>query len=319
MTSYNFKSIFAHHLEEYISLRVSNGYSETSFNKLIQFDTFLCEMEYRENYLSREIVNLWCVQKESEGNNNQIKRINNVKLFCEYLNFIGIKANIPSVKVNSSKHVPYVMSIEEVQLFFNALDSYYLNVYDSVGFFKFMIPVMMRLYYLCGMRNNEVCTLRFEDIDHSRKAFKINGKNQKERFVYMSNDTYQMIVMYSQRMRIYSLDGWLFPNRNSNKPFLNTSVCKAFTRVVSLTGIGTHDFHPTPHSLRHTYVVHRIDQWIDDGNDVKQLIPYLSKQLGHSTPVETFYYYHMLLSSYKPVSSSSRNLYPEVMTYEEEE
>lgn len=44
---------------------------------------------------------------------------------------------------------------------------------------------------------------------------------------------------------------------------------------------------------------------------------YLSKQLGHSSLSETYYYYHMLESSFDPIREKTRTVYPEVMAYEE--
>ena len=49
---------------------------------------------------------------------------------------------------------------------------------------------------------------------------------------------------------------------------------------------------PSPHSLRHAFVVNRINAWATEGSDVESLMPYLSAYLGHAGVGETFYYYH---------------------------
>ena len=122
---------------------------------------------------------------------------------------------------------------------------------------------------------------------------------------------------YIFKITHYITSEWLFPSSNYEKHILKTTIDKYFNSFVKILQIGTYDFHPVPHSLRHTYVIHRVDSWIQEGKDVNSLIIYLSKQLGHNSLNETYYYYHTLESSFKPINEKSRKLYPEVTMYEE--
>ena len=54
---------------------------------------------------------------------------------------------------------------------------------------------------------------------------------------------------------------------------------------------------PTVHSLRHTYVVDRINRWIADGKNVDQMMAYLAMFLGHANPDGSDYYYHTSLAA----------------------
>jgi len=58
---------------------------------------------------------------------------------------------------------------------------------------------------------------------------------------------------------------------------------------------------PTVQSLRHAFVVHRMDDWVLEGNGLKAIMPYLSRYLGHSGIEETMYYYHQLDARSKAV------------------
>lgn len=49
-----------------------------------------------------------------------------------------------------------------------------------------------------------------------------------------------------------------------------------------------------PYDLRHAFATHTIMRWIDNGNDVMALMPYLSAYMGHSKISSTFYYIHLL-------------------------
>lgn len=312
------KSVYSELIEQYISQRINNGFSESSFHKLYQFDSFLYDMNYNESHISKSIIDLWCLQKENEGNNGQIKRISEVKQFCIYLNFIGIRAYIPKIHVSRSKKAPYVMSVDEVKLFFDTLDQYFKNREKGLKHYQYMIPVMMRLYYLCGLRNSEACQLRKEDVLFENEALRIiDAKNRKDRIVYMDKGLMNLLKQYIKRLEKDKNSIWLFPSGDDDKPIIASSICEYFLDIIMICNIGNERHHPTPHSLRHSYVVHRIDSWLEEGEDIDEMMPYLSKQLGHSSISETYYYYHMISSSYNNIQKRDRNLYPEVMIYEE--
>lgn len=40
--------------------------------------------------------------------------------------------------------------------------------------------------------------------------------------------------------------------------------------------------YPTVHSLRYSFVVARMNRWMENGESPNTLMPYLSKYLGHS-------------------------------------
>ena len=55
------------------------------------------------------------------------------------------------------------------------------------------------------------------------------------------------------------------------------------------------------------------------GVDTRQMIAYLSKYLGHKSPSETFYYYHLVKKAFiiiKEKDKVSNRVIPEVVPYE---
>lgn len=82
----------------------------------------------------------------------------------------------------------------------------------------------------------------------------------------------------------------------------------------------TCDKAPTIHSLRHTFVVNRMNEWMNEGINLSSMMPYLSKYLGHTSIEGTFYYYHQVDSAFQIVhqkDSLSDSVIPEVIPYEE--
>jgi integrase len=114
---------------------------------------------------------------------------------------------------------------------------------------------------------------------------------------------------------------WFFPARN---PDLVLSVCSIglkFRQFWAKTPCAANcDRAPTVHSLRHSFVVKRMNLWMERGNALNSMMPYLSKHLGHGSPSGTFYYYHQINSAFKIVRNKdtlSSKIIPEVCVYED--
>jgi integrase len=95
-----------------------------------------------------------------------------------------------------------------------------------------------------------------------------------------------------------------------------TSVDKKFNEFWACTPFALNcDKKPTVHSLRHTFVVKRMNLWMEHGLNLNVMMPYLSKYLGHKGRDETFYYYHQTESAFRIIrqkDNTSRTVIPEV-------
>lgn len=317
MALYNFRSSYKNFMESYVKLMVSKGYREYSFYYVYRFDKFLVQNNYSLDYISKELIDRWSVQLDTGKKNTRNDRVSKVRGFCEYLNSAGIKAYVSYAKLSGEKTTPYILSKDEIITLFGVIDKESQNR-DSIKHYPFMLPVLYRLLYTCGLRNNEACRLKTADVDFGTSVLRIlDTKNNRDRLVYMSKDMCSLLRCYSVSIRKYIVSEWMFPSRTKEMHIRKTTVDDYFSRFVRIAGIGNKQFHPVPHSLRHTYVVHRVDSWIQEGKDANKLMIYLSKQLGHSSLSETYYYYHMLESSFDPIREKTRTVYPEVMAYEE--
>jgi integrase len=148
------------------------------------------------------------------------------------------------------------------------------------------------------------------------------SKGHKDRLVYLPPDGRRMLNDY----RLYiekaaPLSPWLFPGHDTGTPLSAAAIqCRFKEFWNSLPFSANADKTPTPHCLRHAFVVERLNDWIQRGLDTQKLLPYLSKYLGHKTPSETFYYYHLVdnaFSAIKEKDTISGRVIPEVYTYEE--
>lgn len=314
-----FHSCFHKEMTNYINHRIKKGYHVSNSDYLYMFDEFLCENNYSNSFISREIIELWTIKKETENKNSRNSRVSTVRQFCYYLNAIGVEAYIPDYCASEIKTVPYVMTYDEIQNLFNHIDEYFVYRKHGVKHYSYVVPVLLRLLYACGLRINEACTLRKDDLINEKMALHLtNTKNKKERLVYMTQDMHEMLVKYLNKVTRDVPSEWFFPSKHGDNHIQKTSIDKYFHNAVVQANIGTPSYYPTPHSLRHTYVVHRVDTWIKENKKLDELMPYLSKQLGHETINETYYYYHLLNTSYESIRQKDRDLFPEVR-YEEEQ
>ena len=137
----------------------------------------------------------------------------------------------------------------------------------------------------------------------------------------MSKDMLQMCKSYDKLMAKLVPDReWFFPGRDKSRPFLKNSIDKKFKEFWNMTFYaGKVDKKPTVHSLRHTHVVTKMNDWMSQGKDFKVMMPYLSRYLGHASINETQYYYHQTVSAFEIVrkhDSISDRVIPEVIPYE---
>lgn len=109
---------------------------------------------------------------------------------------------------------------------------------------------------------------------------------------------------------------YLFPSSKPDRPFQVASINKKFKEFWAKTPYASDtDRYPTVHSLRYSFVVSRMNRWMENNENLIALMPYLSKYLGHSCVENTYYYYHQIESAFKIIRQKddvSQKIIPEV-------
>ena len=100
-----------------------------------------------------------------------------------------------------------------------------------------------------------------------------------------------------------------------------TSVDKKFAEFWNKTPFANKvDKKPTVQSLRHTFVVNKMNEWMEAGVEIGVMMPYLSRYLGHSSISDTQYYFHAIEQAFPVIRRSdtvAQRVIPEVEIYEE--
>ena len=135
------------------------------------------------------------------------------------------------------------------------------------------------MIYSAGLRISELINMTLADIDFSRRqVFIRQGKGRKDRVVILAESMLPLLRNYlgSFRPKKYFLEG------EDGDKYSATSVRAFLKRSCSAAGIRKRE---TPHTLRHSYATHLLENGID--------IRYIQELLGHSRPETTMIYTHV--------------------------
>lgn len=298
-----YESKLAPYINGLIEEKQACGFDFTSEAKSFKnFDSFVLSKGFDNGKLDYNLVSQWCKKRPTECETTLVARINLVIMLASYLRSLGIEAYIAPRGTSKNKPVPYVLSRTEIDEFFACAKEFCIDCYtdkkNRLGFLLYYI--MFHLYYYCGMRLNEAVVLEVTDVDLAEGIIRIkHSKGDKDRLVFPAKNVLSLLLEYNKQADFYYPSRqWFFPGTKEGCHCHKCTVIHAFNRVwEKLHGIQIK--HPTIHSLRHTFVVHRIDFWVEEGKDLNVMIPYLQKYLGHSSVEETMYYYHSLDSQSK--------------------
>jgi integrase len=318
---YPYQSVLAPYIRNYISEKRSLGYIyNVKGYQLYRFDQYWIRSGYEDARMTSERLEEWVCALPGESKSSQSSRVGAARGLAVYLNTLGMESYVPIISIGSDHRQIHLLDKTELRELFSVIDAY---VPRSIARSDYRIadeyPIMFRLYYCCGMRNDEVCSLKTSDIDLEKGIITIyDGKGNKDRLVYLPEDLRILIGMYfrSLKRNLGYVPFWFFPGRDPDKHSPKTSIDKRFREFWHTTPSSKHcDKDPTPHSLRHGFVVDRINRWILEGVDINVMFIYLSKYLGHKNPDESFYYYHLASEAFRIIrekDTMSADVIPEV-------
>jgi len=281
------------------------------FNKqsqmLVRVDKLSIALELDKPELTRELVECWIELSPNESRKNQRYRLNFIKLFGKFMIRLGYKAYIPTVKISSrddAVFVPYIFTKDELKRIFQAVD----NLPKSYEYpnAHLVYPVLFRILYCCGLRVSEAVNLKVMDVDLQSGVLRLeSAKHNKQRYVPMSADvTEECRILTAKIHQASSATAFFFPNARNNAHHTG-AVYWMFRELLRKAGIshGGKGNGPRLHDLRHTFSVHCLQRWENNGVDLNNALPYLSAYLGHKKLTGTQKYLRLTAEAHKNVVS----------------
>lgn len=313
---YVFSSSLAPAIEGLIQEKRSSGYVYNSnADVLKELDTFCIEYGFLSDTVTKDLSDAWAVQRETEGISSRNIRVSNLRQVAKYLNSIGVDSYVPQMLQSGETKIAHVFTADERKEFFESLNK--LDIKRNSKRLLEECRILFRLYYCCGLRLSEPIWLTWDDIDYDLgKITILQSKGYKDRVVWVTSDIAEMIRKYHEYiMAECPGEPFVFPGIKDGKPINEVTVRAYFKRTLAMTSYASISNPPTIKSFRHTFVVDRLNAWMENGENIDEKLPYLSKYLGHNSIYESLYYYHQVAEAFKIIhdrDKTSNIVIPEV-------
>ena len=174
--------------------------------------------------------------------------------------------------------LPIVLTADEID-----------HLLDAVDDIKY--KAMFAIMYSSGLRVSEVIHLHYDDISRTNMQIHVrDAKNRMDRYTILSKRCLDILTQYwfaKGRPR-----GILFPNKFTGNYLTVSTLEQVMRRAVSDAELSV---KATPHSLRHSFATHLMEQGVD-----RQHIQTL---LGHRDPKSTEIYLHVSNKSLMGIQS----------------
>jgi len=316
--SYIFQSGFAEQIEEMLEQRSTLGYSVADYRiRLTNFDRFCLANFKNDKILTKEIAFAWC--NDGQGNAGA-KRAIIIRNFARYLVTADTEAYImPSVFFPLKKPaLPYICGDSELKCFFEATDR--IPSDSRSPLLEYTIPVIFRLQYACGLRPQEVRTLRRIDCNFADNTIYIaDGKHYKDRRLAVDKYVMTLCQKYDQIAETLFHDRTYLFQSPAGGAYSSCWLSDSFARCWTMSGNGVRRSNCVPYSLRHRYATETLMRWLEEGRDLDAWIPYLSAYMGHASFSATYYYIHLLPERMARMDYMRTNhIIPEVPEFEED-
>jgi integrase/recombinase XerD len=275
-------------------LKEEKGYSDNTIaayrNDLRLFVTLL-------DPVAREGPNSWAevdqhlileysayLEKQNYASSTVARKVASIKTFFSFLRAIGLVADDPTDALSAprvEKRQPRILSEEEVeQLLAEPAKATTTKAQRDWA--------LLNLLYATGMRVSEVITLQLEDLDMAKAHIICLGRDGKGRQLPLTPDALKSLAIYVEKGRNAVLRGrrekTLFLNQRGH-PLTRQGLWLIIKSYAEAAGIGS---DVTPHTLRHSFAVHRLAQ----GSKLQKV----RELLGHSN-ISTTQVYAQIVNS----------------------
>ncbi len=254
---------------------------------LEQFRLHLFRVEKRADMPVAEIDRLtireWMAELHVDHKKASIARkLASLRTFFQFLVREGTIESNPAKQVATPKierKLPNHLSIEDAVRFIETPD-----INTDLGRRD---RAIIEFLYATGIRVGELVGINISDVDFREKLVWVTGKRKKQRIVPFGEPALEAVMLYLEKTREVFLNECPAADRDLQALFLHRrggrittrSVGRLIDKYIKLCA-DIHDI--SPHSLRHTFATHLLDQGADL-RDIQEL-------LGHARLTTTQIY-----------------------------
>ena len=212
------------------------------------------------------------------SNKTITRHISTLRSFYKYLVRNKIIEDNPMLLISNPKQdmmLPHYLTYEDITKL--------LEITDKDTPYDIRNNLIIELLYSTGIRVSELVNIKISDIDMKDESIKVLGKGKKYRIVYFGSICRTKIEKYlniRSTLNIKNID-YLLLNKRGDR-LSDRSVRKVFEDIIKINHLG---ITFTPHTLRHTYATHMLNE----GSDIRSV----QELLGHSSITTTGIYTHV--------------------------
>ena len=252
---------------------------------LEEFNSFL-ESEYIKHVTYKDIRSYLAHMYNKKYSSRTISRkLSAIRSFYKYEVNKGVIRDNPCLLISNpkvEKKLPNYLSYNEIETMLEVPDTFKNNSLRD----KLIIEIL----YSTGIRVSELVNIKVKDIDFYNNQILILDKGNKERYVIFGNTLKDMLKEY---ISIKSDSEYLITNKY-NKKMSTRSIEEIVKKIVKIDGIKN---KVTPHTIRHTFATHMLNEGAD--------LRVVQELLGHENLKTTEVYTHVSNERLRSVYLSS--------------
>lgn len=225
-----------------------------------------------------------CLHETGIHPRSQARIVSGIRNFYRFLMLEGYIKQDPCELIempNIGRHVPEVLSVEEIDSIVNAVD----DTKDEASRDRAIIEVL----YGCGLRVSELVNMRLTDIFWEEEFVKVTGKGDKQRLAPISRRAMDEIKCYLPFRSSVNVqrgeEGYLFISKRG-KHLSRITVFHIVKVLAERAGIRK---VISPHTFRHSFATHLLER----GANLRAI----QMMLGHESISTTEIYTHVDMST----------------------
>jgi len=250
---------------------------------LIQFTGFLQQRGIRQfNAAERQQITDYLLHRRKNGLSPRslARHLAAIRMFCRFLSREKLLATDATQTIDSPKlwrTLPHTLDYEEVGRLLAAP-----NTRTKLGLRD---KALLEFMYATGLRVSEVANIKLSDINFEAGFLRSVGKGQKERIVPIGKQAIEWVQRYLREYRnsfahAGSLGEVFLSTRG--QPLSRKTIWVLIKKYTRAAGIAK---TITPHTLRHSFATHLLD----NGADLRVI----QEMLGHADISTTQIYTHV--------------------------
>lgn len=280
-------------LDKYLELRTALGHRTDQLGpRLKHLVTYLRSKVGQSEQLNTPDILEWVCAGDCSASTKHV-RLSAVRVFLKHLKVFQPEIEIPGLRVIESRKrsKPFVFSAAQLSALLHSAK----HINSNLSITPITLETVIGLMASTGIRPGEALRLQISQVfldDAQPRLLILESKFKKTRWVPIHGTAVLPLKSYVQcRSKAVSSDECFFLTKKG-KPINRITLWRIFQQLVSQNSIEAqgNQLRPSPHSLRHTFVVNRLRRWYEEGADISSLLPNLSVYLGHSNPSGSYWY-----------------------------